>query len=322
METWRRRRQSGRQTAKETDRQRQRPDRDRKTDRLTNPPWPQIAALAAAAPSPHTKSPKATAGASTTTAANITTQTTTANTTTATSATSLSSPPAKIAGDNIAPVSASNQSPAIPADSPASAAVPAPPTPAAVAAVYTAAAPTRHPKSPPTSSSRPAAAASHQHHHNRPAHPHIPVSKSLTDKAAAAAAAATLDSADEDEEEEEEEVEEDSESISEVSSISSASMDEEESWIATFCNFIGHEYFAEVSEDFIEDDFNLTGLGAIVPMYVCLSSAALFLSSYLHRSLAFFLDPSYTSLPRSCSYTTRLPNPCPLYDYPLLSARN
>lgn len=59
----------------------------------------------------------------------------------------------------------------------------------------------------------------------------------------------------------------DSESISEESSISSVDdMEEEESWIASFCNVIGHEYFAEVSEDFIEDDFNLTGLGAVVPM--------------------------------------------------------
>lgn len=40
-----------------------------------------------------------------------------------------------------------------------------------------------------------------------------------------------------------------------------------ESWIASFCSLLGHEYFAEVSEDFIEDDFNLTGLQAQVPMY-------------------------------------------------------
>lgn len=43
-------------------------------------------------------------------------------------------------------------------------------------------------------------------------------------------------------------------------------MEEEESWVSSFCNVIGHEYFAEVAEDFIEDDFNLTGLGAGVPM--------------------------------------------------------
>jgi casein kinase II subunit beta len=40
-----------------------------------------------------------------------------------------------------------------------------------------------------------------------------------------------------------------------------------ESWISSFCSLVGHEYFAEVSEDFIEDDFNLTGLQSQVPMY-------------------------------------------------------
>lgn len=38
-------------------------------------------------------------------------------------------------------------------------------------------------------------------------------------------------------------------------------------WIGWFCSLPGHEYFAEVSEDFIEDDFNLTGLNALVPFY-------------------------------------------------------
>lgn len=40
-----------------------------------------------------------------------------------------------------------------------------------------------------------------------------------------------------------------------------------ETWISSFCSIVGHEYFAEVSEDFIEDDFNLTGLQSQVPMY-------------------------------------------------------
>ena len=40
-----------------------------------------------------------------------------------------------------------------------------------------------------------------------------------------------------------------------------------ESWISSFCALLGHEYFAEVSEDFIEDDFNLTGLNAMVPFW-------------------------------------------------------
>lgn len=47
----------------------------------------------------------------------------------------------------------------------------------------------------------------------------------------------------------------------------SSSSQTPESWIAAFCSLIGHEYFAEVSEDFIEDDFNLTGLQSQVPMY-------------------------------------------------------
>ncbi|KAM5492958.1 casein kinase 2 regulatory subunit [Microsporum audouinii] len=40
-----------------------------------------------------------------------------------------------------------------------------------------------------------------------------------------------------------------------------------ETWISSYCSLMGHEYFAEVSEEFIEDDFNLTGLGAQVPRY-------------------------------------------------------
>jgi len=29
----------------------------------------------------------------------------------------------------------------------------------------------------------------------------------------------------------------------------------------------GHQYFTEVAEEFIEDDFNLTGLNFLVPFY-------------------------------------------------------
>jgi casein kinase II subunit beta len=47
----------------------------------------------------------------------------------------------------------------------------------------------------------------------------------------------------------------------------SSSSQVSESWISSFCGLLGHEYFAEVSEDFIEDDFNLTGLQSQVPMY-------------------------------------------------------
>lgn len=40
-----------------------------------------------------------------------------------------------------------------------------------------------------------------------------------------------------------------------------------DSWIANFCSMFGHDYYVEVGQDFIEDDFNLTGLSSIVPFY-------------------------------------------------------
>ncbi|KAJ1664714.1 casein kinase 2 regulatory subunit [Coemansia sp. RSA 1813] len=40
------------------------------------------------------------------------------------------------------------------------------------------------------------------------------------------------------------------------------------SWISWFCSLKGHEYFCEVPDEFIEDEFNLTGLGQTVNYYV------------------------------------------------------
>jgi hypothetical protein len=34
-----------------------------------------------------------------------------------------------------------------------------------------------------------------------------------------------------------------------------------------FCSLQGNEFFTEVSEDFVQDQFNLTGLGSLVPYY-------------------------------------------------------
>ncbi|CEH16529.1 casein kinase subunit ii beta [Ceraceosorus bombacis] len=56
------------------------------------------------------------------------------------------------------------------------------------------------------------------------------------------------------------------EELYESESITSSATDSL-TWISWFCSLPGHEYFAEVAEEFIEDDFNLTGLNALVPFY-------------------------------------------------------
>ena len=59
-----------------------------------------------------------------------------------------------------------------------------------------------------------------------------------------------------------------------------------ESWISSFCSLLGHEYFAEISEDFIEDDFNLTGLQTQVDMYKEALEVCPFSSLHLFSGLA------------------------------------
>lgn len=64
-----------------------------------------------------------------------------------------------------------------------------------------------------------------------------------------------------------------------------------ESWISSFCSLIGHEYFAEVSEEFIEDDFNLTGLQTQVAMYKEALEVGVFLSPrYQNRKNTNLVD--------------------------------
>ena len=49
----------------------------------------------------------------------------------------------------------------------------------------------------------------------------------------------------------------------------SGSEDEVAAWIGWFCSLKGNEFFCEVDEEFIQDDFNLSGLSSQVRLFYC-----------------------------------------------------
>ncbi|KAK7263368.1 hypothetical protein RJT34_30956 [Clitoria ternatea] len=47
----------------------------------------------------------------------------------------------------------------------------------------------------------------------------------------------------------------------------SGSEGDDASWISWFCNLRGNEFFCEIDDDYVQDDFNLCGLSSQVPYY-------------------------------------------------------
>lgn len=74
-------------------------------------------------------------------------------------------------------------------------------------------------------------------------------------------------SQDDDEEEEEELDNDDQVAESDDNSSEMTASEDDTSWVTWFVSIRGNDFFCEVEEAFIQDDFNLTGLTNQVPYY-------------------------------------------------------